>query len=323
MRRILSILLLSFVFAGCESYHALDKWYAERGVVEKIGVLANLEITWPKSAAPLARALSYFREEGVTKVVILGEPTKNGYEDQRRIFENTWREVFRGGTAPARILADDPYLYEGISFTGEGKYPLTDLLCIEPCDGHLVNAGSMHGIAVSEVFLSYDARTKATWQQSAQGLLVLKSSGERGVCLTIRRLDFSNREVREVGPAWTVDHEGVIHGEENLEPQFWKDTRLSVVGGYDGKGQRLYTVRWPNILARHTGVRAFSYDVSVGSRVLRRVQSPNFHTSEDADQVAVSCMIYETELNGEEPIFSVTPISSRGKRGAAITAGAR
>jgi len=306
--------LLLLFLAGCDSFHALSKWADERDIREKVGVLANLDITWPDSTKPLVRALTHFREQGVAKVVILGDPTKDGYADQRKAFEAAWGRAFAGCAAPERVMAEDPYAYRGIRFTGQGRFPLTDLLCVHPRNGRLVNAGSMHGIKVSEAFVKQDGGTVGRMASSAQGLLVVA----RDEGMEIRRLDFSGSVVEEVGPPWRVDREGMIESEADGVPKFWEDTLVNVTMGYEKDGRRMLTVRWPPVLARHTGARAFSYDVTVGKEVIRRVQSEGFFLPESRDAAAVRCYLWADEFGDKIPSFGITPISSLGKRGPTI-----
>ena len=306
--------LLLLLLTGCESLDTVKRFHADLGVREKVGVLAHLDVAWPNSTGPLARALAHFRAEGVDKVVILGDPTKNGYANQHQVFENAWRKAFAGTTPPERIMASNEYVLAGITFTDEGRFPLTDLLCVHPKNGRRINAGSMHGIKVSGIFTRQDAKATAASDSSAQGLLVLV----RDDGLEVRRLDFSGAAAEEVGPPWRVDSEGMIHSAIDDVPKFWDDTVIGVIAGYDGKGQKQYTLRWPPVLAKHTGARAFSYDVSVGDKVIRQVQSAGFFLPEDRDGAAVRCVILASELGGREPRFGVTPVSSLGKNGPTV-----
>lgn len=312
-----SVFALAFVFAflaGCDSLGTLRTRLAERDVREKVGVLANLDIAWPDSTKALLRALGHFRAERVGRVVILGDPTKDGFANQRKVFEEAWRKAFAGGAAPELVMAEDPYAYGGIRFTGRGRFPLTDLLCVHPSDGRLVNAGSMHGIKVSDVFVRQDGATAGRIAASAQGLLVVS----RDDGLEIRRLDFSGPEAEEVGSPWRVDREGMIHSDADAIPKFWPDTIVDVTLGYARNGRRMYTVRWPPVLAKHTGARAFSYDVSIGKEVVRRVQSEGFFLPESRDAAAVKCHLWADEFGEQVPRFGITPISSMGKRGPTV-----
>lgn len=306
--------LFLLLLSGCDNFDTLGKFYAERNVREKVAVLAHLDIGWERSTKPLARALAHFRAEGVDKVVILGDPTKNGYANQHQVFENAWRKAFVGTTPPERIMTSNEYVLAGIAFTGDSCFPLTDLHCVHPKDGRRINAGSMHGFAVSGVFDRQDSKTVAGMSSSAQGLLVLV----RDDGLEVRRLDFSGEAAEEVGSPWQVDSAGLIHSAIDDVPKFWDDTVINVIAGYDSQGQKQYTLRWPSVLAKHTGARAFSYDVSVGDRVIRSVQSDGFFLSEDRDGSAVRCVILASELGGREPRFGVTPVSSLGKNGPTV-----
>ena len=313
MKKFGSFLLL-FVLAGCSGLGALQEWQSGLGVRERVGILAHLDIAWPESTKPFLRALAHFREQRVDKVVILGDPTKNGYPNQRQVFEAAWARAFAGVTPPQLVLADDPYEYGGVKFTGWGRYPLTDLLCVHPRNGRIVNAGSMHGFKLSEGFDRLSGPSAARAGGSAQGLMVVA----RDEGLEVRRLDFSGADAEEVGPPWRVDREGMIEAEKDTAPKFWDDTVVTVTPGYDAKGRRIYTVRWPPVLATHTGVRAFSYDVSVGDRVVRHVQSEGFFLPESRDSAAVKCCLPADEFGEGVPRIGITPISSMGKRGPTV-----
>lgn len=300
-------LLLALFLAGCVSFAPAPK--------AKVGVLAHTEITWPNSTGPLQKALAYYRSEAVDEVVLLGDPTKNGYANQLEVFKSAWNAAFKGARAPKLTIAESGnHEIGGITFTNLGRYPLTDLLCVYPFNGRKIDAGSMCGFEVSDVFEKQGTKAQAAFRASAQGLLVSVYADS----LSVERLDFSGKLVEAVGPAWTVDSDSLIHAEGAEAPQFWHDTLVSVVRGYDAKGNPVYTVRWPPVLARHTGERAYSYNVMVGKRVLRRVLSPNFHLPESHDSGSIFVIIPEEELKGAEPRFGVVPVSSLGKKGNAV-----
>lgn len=310
MKRLLSCLLATLV-SGCAP---LSQLIADRGVRERVGVLSHLDITWESSTRPLARALAYYRSAGAETVIILGDPTRNGSARQRAVFEAAWKKAFAGAPEPKLVLADDPYAFCGLSFTGVGRLSLTDLLCVHPRNGRMVNAGSMHGIAVSKLFEPQPPHAATAMAASAQGLFVLV----RDEGLEIRRLDFSTDDVEEVGAPWRVDREGLIDSEADAVPRFWADTHVDVTPGYDAKGRPMYTVRWPPVLSCHTGARAFSYDVQVGEKVIRRVQSAAFHRAETKDGAAIRCAILASELGEASPRFGITPVSSLGRRGETV-----
>lgn len=300
-------LLFALFLAGCVSFAPAPS--------AKVGVLAHTEISWPNSTGPFKKALAYYRAQAVDEVVLLGDPTKNGYLNQLEVFKSAWNAAFKGARAPKLTIAEaGEHEIGGITFTNLGRYPLTDLLCVYPFEGRKIDAGSMRGFEVSDVFERQDAKAQAAFRASAQGLLVSVFADS----LVVERLDFSGKLVEAVGPAWTVDSASLIHAEGAEAPQFWHDTLISVVRGYDAKGNPVYTVRWPPVLARHTGERAYSYNVMVGKRVIRRVQSPSFHLPESRDLAAISVVVPEADLKGAEPRFGVVPVSSMGKKGKVI-----
>lgn len=318
MKRLLTIMFLAF--AGCDNMVTLSRYQEELHTIEKIGVMAHLDITWPKSTGPLKRALAYYRDVGVSTVVILGDPTKDGYKNQREVFDAAWNEVFRSGTAPKLVISKEPYLIGGVVFSGEAKLPLTSQMCVYPLTGNRIYVGSMHGFLVSGEMAARSGSSLGEVRNSAQGLLVhvLDYPDEE---LRVKRLDFSGKTPEEVGSPWMVDRNGVIGysvPSEARAPEFWADTQITVVRGYDKAGNGQYTVIWPSVLAKFTGSRAFSYEVRVGERVIRRVQSNGFFLPEDRDLDAVSCVVKEDELNGAAPRFGVTPVSSLGEPGKTV-----
>lgn len=282
---------------------------------EKIGVLAHTDITWPNSTVALRKALGYYRAQAVDAIVFLGDPTKDGYANQREVFESAWNAAFKGVKSPRRIIAESGrHEIGGITFTNEGRYPLVDLLCIYPLDGKTIKAGSMRGFEVFDIYKKQPQKALAAMKSSAQGLLVSVLDGG----LAVRRLDFSDKIAEPVGPDWTVDSGLLIHAEGASAPEFWDDTTITVIRGYDAKGNPIYTVRWPPVLARHTGERAYSYNLMVGKRLIARVQSPTFYLPESRDLAAISIVVSEEELQGAEPKFGVVPVSSLGKKGHTV-----
>lgn len=319
MKKILTVAVLAF--SGCIQNGSGFGFFRGSVDLERIAVFAHTEITWKNSAGALRKALAYCRAEDVSRVVFLGDPTKNGYSDQRRVFREVWNEAFAGcPRIPELVVSEDPYRYEGISFTGKGKLALTDLLCVHPADGRKVNVGSMRGIDVSAMFVKLPGSAARRASESAQGVIVVR----RKDSLAVKRLDFSGRNPREVGPPWVVGADGRIQSSARERPLFWKDTGISVIPGYGSDGARLLTVRWPSVLARYNGARAFSYELKISSanpksdRVYN-IQSTGFFLPEEDDVGAVSVSVPRDGLN--DVVVTVTPISSLGLRGDPVEAG--
>lgn len=305
MKNLIGAFLL--LLTGCVAFAPTPK--------AKIGVLAHTEITWPNSTAALMRSLAYYKAQNVDEIVFLGDPTKDGYANQREVFSAAWTAAFKGVRAPKLTIAETgSHEIGGITFTNEGRYPLVDLLCVYPLNGRKISAGSMRGFEVAAIFEKQPPQAAGAIKSSAQGLLVSVLDST----LSIERLDFSGKTAEAVGAAWTVDSELMIHAEGAKAPEFWDDTTISVFRGYDAKGNVVYTVRWPPVLARHTGERAYSYNVMVGRRVVARVQSTAFYLPESRDSAAVSIVIPESDLKGAEPKFAVVPVSSLGKKGRPV-----
>ena len=329
-------------------------------VVARIGVIAYPEVSRPNTVGRLKKSLAYFQGKKVDAVVVLGDLTKDGYLNQYRLIAKTWDDVFRNPVTgvdpnpPRRVfvLGDgDRSRYRpefadelggdlmqeggavevnGFAFTAMcgrpadlsiptfyayGKPALTDELCYYPRTGMAVNAGSLSGV---EPKTGYESVKKAA--SASQGLLVTVYKDE----MVVSRLDFGDNE--QVAPDWRIPLSKSAEGVrlDDTAPQFWDDTRLMVVKGYDQKEGVSYKVTWPPVLAKHTGVRAFSYEVDAvmdaGGRnaVVKRmfVLSPNFFRSEDRDVEPISCRFSAVGMpEGANLCFTVTPVSSAGARG--------
>ena len=183
------------------------------------------------------------------------------------------------------------------------------------------NAGSLSGVVPKSGFEPVKGAAAAS-----QGLLVVAHAAE----LTVSRIDFGDDEL--VASDWIIPlaAKGAAGNIDERAPEFWADTSLRVVPGEVlGKGLS-YKVEWPPVLAKHTGVRAHSYEVDVllptadGEReaVVKRIYvlSPNFCRAESRDTVPISCRFQADGLPpGAVPRFRVTPISSFGVRGRSIS----
>lgn len=281
-----------------------------------MGVLSHTDITWPNSTRALELALKFYRDEKVDRVVFIGEPTKNGYPDQRKVFRNLWQKVFARSDTPRMEIVQESFDCAGVKFVANGRLALTDLLCVHPANGKRINVGSMRGVEISDYFMKYPGSQHAKAKSSAQGVLVVRYDDS----MIIRRLDFTGKAAEDVGPAWKVGADGMIVSEAKLRPRFWEDTEIAVLPGYDLSGNKVLTIRWPSVLSRHTGARAFSYEVEIvnqrGVKKVYRVQSRGFYLPESRDLEAVSLPVTYDGVNSGE--VSITPISSLGLRGDPI-----
>lgn len=331
-----------FLLSGClglvdDVQHAVD---AAR-VKARVAVLANLEISWPASAKPFEKALAFCRAEGVDAVVVVGDPTQKRQKNQYEVFESAFRRAFpeaaRTGV-PRLVVATNRVELEvkGFSFAaqprrpqgknrlptfhGEGKLALTDGLCAYPEGWNSFCAGSMSGIDANPFYEPLGSAAQGRMKAAAQGLLVKAYADEA----MVRRIDFASGE--DVGEPWRVAlaESDARAPRQSQVPEFWPDTRLAVSRGYGKNGETLFTVRWPNLLSRHVGVRAFAYDVGVETEgnpsVVRHVLSDDFFRAEAHDAAPVRLSISAKDIPSGSGTFrvSVTPVSSLGVRGKPV-----
>ena len=365
IRRLFIAAAAVFAICGCMDLGDIAGAIDDMRTVARIGIVAHPELSWPKSAGNLQRAFEYYRIRKVDAIVVLGDLTKDGYLNQYRVLAQAWDSVFCNPVKgvvkdpPRRIfvlgdrdrerfkpefasgLGDDLSLDGGEfevngfrframssrpadgdlpTFYADGKMALSDELCWYPRVRPYVNAGSLSGI---ELKAGYEPVPKA--KSASQGLLATVYSDE----ISVSRIDFGDNAV--VADDWRIPRNG---GEQKVQldsqtPEFWSDTELRVLPGNESKKGLSYKVVWPPILAKHTGVRAHSYEVSVFALnhadekyvlVKRKyVLSPNFHRAEDKDAEPVSCRFYESELPQSSSLrFTVTPISNFGVKGRAL-----
>lgn len=318
----------------------------------RIGVLANTEIGWLPEMRTLEKALRYYRQEKVDAVVITGKVTRNGYKDQLDVLDRLWKKVFGG--SPARLIAEEgrhdingfafmvvnghPVAKADVpTFHGYGKHALTDDLRFFEPDFNAIYAGSMSGIDVQDGY-DYCGKTASSLHLGgAQGLLVNVYSSR----VSVRRLDFTQDTPVDRGIRRETIYAEDVAAEFSFErgqepgafqagtPRFWPDTGIRVVPGFVGR-VRMVTVKWPHVLARYTGARAFSYEVTVCKASDRKnpfrrknVLSRGFMLSEQRDTDPVACLFTEAELavaGQDRPpiVVAVTPIGTTGERGTPV-----
>lgn len=361
MRRFLVLPIMAF--CGCVG---ISNVIDNARTCARIGVVANPELSWPKSAAKLQKAFAFYKDRNVDVIVVLGNLTKDGSMGQYRVLAQAWDSVFRNPVKgidpnpPRRIFVlgerdrerfKDEFASElggdvsqhggefevngfrfravcghpvsdGVpTFYSDGKMALTDELCWYPRKSPNFNAGSISGV---EIKSGYEPVPKA--KSVAQGLLVTVYSSK----IAVSRFDFGDMET--VADDWVIPRDSTL-GVSKLDdraPQFWDDVQLRALRGFEANKGPSYRIVWPPVLARHTGVRAHSYEVDVlmapkdgGQEIVvkrRYVLSPNFYRSENRDVEPVSCRFYESELPSDSKFrFAVTPISSFGVRGRTVT----
>lgn len=341
------------VFAtGCVELDTVAKAVDDVRTVAKIGFLANTEIEWPSSTKMLTKALKYYVAEGVDAIVVVGDPTKDRMKNQYEVFDAAVKDALKGSRVDFYLATNRMEMavngfefvaqYENPmgfadkpTFYGAGKMALTDERCVYPVRAKCVNVGSMHGISLAD---GYFPLARKDYLASAQGALVKVYSGE----MKVLRLDFNESAppgkgkrgsgvsrriyVEEVSEPWAIRLEGESQSDESCIPQFWDDVRISVVRGYDKVGNALYTVRWPHLKKRNSGVRAGSYEVSVESGgknvAIQYFVSSGFYLEEMRDDDSLVCTIPESILGdnrGEKSArVGITPISGFAEKGDTV-----
>lgn len=344
--------------AGCE-VEDVARLVDDARTDARLGVVANADIGWKESTTTFRKVLRYFRQEGVDAVVVAGGATLNGYKNQFEVLREAWRDVFGLQSKTALILEEGRHEINGfafgvsarrpsarceaLTFHGRGKKALTNDLWFHDAEVRAVYAGSLNGIVVQAGY-EHDARVsdgKLTLP-AAQGLLVSAYSSK----VVIRRLDFtqtgpaeSRRQAgrtvyaEDVADPLVLDRETLTAKETPGVPEFWDDLRLQSFNGY-ANGRRIVTLKWPHVLKRFRGVRAYRYEVGLHAvpagastphapYVRRYVLTKNFHLAESRDLAPVSCVFDGEALRDalrQHPALaiSVTPVSSLGARGKPV-----
>lgn len=297
--RSVAVALALLALAGCETiYEETVRAIDVARTVAKVGVLANLELEWAKSAGSFEKALRYFRQEGVDAVLIVGDPTKDGASDQYRVFEATVRKVypeFGSEDSPIRLFVAtngcERFELNGFAFAAResrpreaqreltfysaGKVPLTDDYDVYPRSRRVIAAGSMRGVRLPgncEEPKPRKRQAKSAAESAAQGLLVQAYADE----VVVNRLDFTPAMAvgkkhakkdfiyaESVAPPLVYPRTAPAAPTDELPPtpRFWDDFSLRVIRGVDAAGARLYTLRWPVLTQANAGVRATSYEV--------------------------------------------------------------
>ena len=327
----------------------------DMGVVARIGVLADTNLREAGDTRMLQKAFEYFRQEGVDAVAIAGSVTAPGVPDQQAKLTEIWRKAFAGSSvplfaAPGRHEAkgvpfatavDRPVGRQDVlTFYGTRRLALTDELCVYPNGNRAICAGSMSGLDLPQGY--NDAELGKKLARSAEGLLVSVYADKT----VIRRLDFrqglpvdrdaawevkTSRRIyaEDVADPWVMDAAGLIAKPAKEVPEFWPDTRLQVLPGYI-RAERVYTLRWPNVLKRWTGARArwFVVEAAFADRpsavfLSRTILPGAYHQSEDRDSGPVKTVVRESQLPPADAqhthvIFKVTPVGAFGKPGRSL-----
>lgn len=324
---------------GCFGYRDVARLVDDARAVAKVGVLANTAVEWKKGTERFDKALRFFAQNGVDAVVLTGQVTKNGYPDQFKVLDQVWKAAF-GKSQPRRIMDDGAHDVCGfrfavsarkplgvcatLTFHGEGRNALTDDLGFYPREAMAVYAGSMSGIDVPAGYVRPGGQKAPKAEAAAQGLLVTAYSGRT----VIRRLDFTQDSpagwngrmkriyAEDVADPW-------VPGETPVPPapEFWSDTNILAFKGYAGL-RSVFTVRWPHVLKRFAGARAFGYELTVAMAErpnvpVKRVSvlSDGFFLAESRDLGMPSWRFMSDELPKGRIVFGVTPFGSVGHRG--------
>lgn len=301
-------------------------------VVARVGVLADVDLRGAGDVRMLKRAFTYFRQEGVDAVAMVGSMAKPATKESP---EDIWQDVFAGASV---LLFREPGCHEVkgltiataenrpvgrqdvLTFYGARHLALTDELCVFPHGNRAICAGSMSGVALPNGYV--DKVLAAKLAKSAQGLLVSVYADKT----VIRRLDFTQKQPEDVADPWVMGTDGTVVKPEKGIPEFWPDTRLLIIPGYD-RAERIYTVKWPSLLQRHVGARARWYVVEAAFAddpkavfLSRTVLSGGYHQAEVRDTGAVKAVFRFADLpppRGARThfVFKVTPIGAFGKPG--------
>ena len=345
------------LLSGCE-VSEMARFVDDSRVDVRIGVLANTAVAWIAGTKMLEKAFRYYRQMNVAAVVITGAVTQNGYKNQYEVLDQVWRKVF-GATPKARLILDEgPAEVSGFAFAvsrnaptvkgatltfhGEWLNALTDERSFYDPDRNAVCAGSMCGVQIADGFHYGNRLSKGELVvPCAQGLLV----SVYGPKVAIRRLDFTpaspvNEKPRrdevyaeDVGSELVLDRDAPFERKPSRAPEFWDDTTIKVLPGYAGD-KRIFTVQWPSVQARFTGVRAFCYEVlahlvkpgeTAPGRAFRRrnVLSSGFLLAESRDNKAVTSVFpresFQKAIDGSSAVVvSVAPIGPFGDRGKPV-----
>lgn len=345
------------LLAGCE-IEDVSRLVDDVRVQARIGVLANTEIAWQSETRMLEKAFRYYRQERVDAVVIAGNVTKQGYANQKEVLKAVWAKVFGPASKVRLILDEGRYEVKGfafgvahrvpvrrcevLTFHGEGKGALTDdMAFFDPVYG-VVYAGSMSALTVPAGF-SWNGRPAdgRSTVQCAQGLLVSAYASK----VVVRRLDFTPSAppegslapgeiyAEDVADALELPREGPYERPEPKPPEFWTDAIVQVLPGFEGASP-IYTVKWPSVQKRYTGVRAYCYEVSVHmlkpgadkpARPFRRrnVFSEFYLQSELRENQPVKTVFRPADLeqarkSHAEVVVSVAPLGPFGDRGRPV-----
>ena len=320
----------------------------------RIGILANVELVSQADVQVLGNAFRFYRQVNVDAVVVIGKPA-----DRQDILKSAWGVAFGPDSKVLLIQSPDRRAEVGgfafrladrrptrpddvLTFCGEGRFALTDDLMSYDAELNVVYAGSMSGFNVPDGYSRNGRPVEACeFIGSAQGLLVSVYSSK----VVIRRLDFTESApprgslapgqayAEDLAPELTLPREGRMAKAPSAPPEFWADTVLRVIPGYSGT-ERVYTVQWPAVQRRFTGMRAHSYEVSVHrlapgatkpSRAVRRrnVLSECFYKAEVRDAKPVKCLFRREDLvtaaGADTPVvISVTPLGAFGDRGKSV-----
>jgi len=93
-------------------FPSFAKAIAEKGLPNlKMGILSDIHLSTPESAATFRHALEYFRDKGVDGVLIAGDMADHGLESQLKVVGDTWFSVFPGNKAPDGRRVEPVFIY--------------------------------------------------------------------------------------------------------------------------------------------------------------------------------------------------------------------
>jgi len=195
-----------------------------------------------------------------------------------------------------------------VAICARSHTPLTDETAFWRGEFTCVNAGSF-------AYARLRGENGETDKEAHQGLVM----SVYGSTVVFERIQVGKKGIEKLGPDWKVDVSNASERRPEMSaPEFWEDTRLMVF-----PSAKTVSVRFPPVLAKHTGVRAYAYEVKVEGQgqetMVKTIHSSAWSQNEDHENKPVTCDFARSELPKGEVKFEVTPIDAFGKRGHPIS----
>jgi len=207
-----------------------------------------------------------------------------------------------------------------VAICGRSHTPLTDESAFWRGDFTCLNAGTFS----CAMLRGQDAMFREMKQGVRHGLVMSVYDAS----IVFERIDFGREAkdrrgsgvyVEKLGADWVLPLPAKPSPRPaTAAPQFWDDTRLMVFPSAD-----VVSVRFPPVLAKHTGVRAQAYEVLAktadgGEISSWTTTSPGFCSSEENETKPVTVNFSREGLPKGKVRFEVTPMDAFGRRGRSI-----